>query len=71
MKNRMDIYGTLAFPLSVGCAAFIKESNGNCRITSPVKHFVTLPSGRIYIQTVNTHYHLHLPGKASGKEVLV
>ena len=25
MKKRIDIYGTLEFPLAIGCAAFIKK----------------------------------------------
>ena len=53
-KKRIDIYGTLEFPLTIGCAAFIKEAEGTRR-TSSVKHFITLPSGVTYIQTKNTH----------------
>lgn len=71
MNNRMDIYGTLVFPLSVGCAAFIRESNGTSRWTSAVKHFIQLPSGVTYIRTKNTRYYLHPPVKASGEEVRV
>lgn len=63
MKKRIDIYGTLEFPLTIGCAAFIKEASGTRR-TSSVKHFITLPSGVTYIQTRNTHYYLHPPAKA-------
>lgn len=63
MKKRIDIYGTLEFPLIIGCAAFIKKSAGESIRTSPVKHFITLPSGVTYIQTRNTHYYLHPPAK--------
>lgn len=63
MKNRIDIYGTLEFPLAIGCAAFIKETEGTRR-TSSVQHFIKLPSGVTYIQTENTHYYLHPPIKA-------
>lgn len=63
MKKRIDIYGTLEYPLSIGCAAFIKEADG-LRRTSAVRHFIKLPSGVTYIQTQNTHYYLHPPGKA-------
>ena len=27
-KKRIDIYGTLEFPLAIGCAAFIKKQEG-------------------------------------------
>lgn len=64
MKKRVDIYGTLEFPLAIGYAAFIKEANGNPIRTSTVKHFIKLPSGVTYIQTCNTHYYLHPPAKA-------
>ena len=62
-KKRMDIYGTLEYPLVQGCAAFIKEAGGSRR-TSPVQHFIQLPSGVVYIETKNTHYVLHPPAKA-------
>ena len=71
MKSRVDIHGTLEFPLTIGCAAFIRPAEGNPIRTSPVKHFITLPSGKIYIQTRNTHYYLHPPGKAAAKGVRV
>ena len=29
MKKRIDIYGTLEFPLVIGCAAFIKKQEGD------------------------------------------
>lgn len=62
MKKRLDIYGTLEYPLCIGCAAFIKEE-ANSRRTSAVKHFLKLPSGATYIETQNTHYVLHPPAK--------
>lgn len=66
MKKRIDLHGTLAFPLTIGCAAFIKQVAGEPIRTSPVKHFITLPSGVTYIQTRNTHYYLHPPAKAGA-----
>ena len=51
MKKRIDIHGTLEFPLAIGCAAFIRQTVGGIIRTSPVKHFITLPSGVTYIQT--------------------
>ena len=71
MKKRIHIYGTLEFPLDIGCAAFIRPTEGDPFRTSPVKHFITLPSGKIYIQTRNTHYHLHPPVSAAAKGVRV
>lgn len=68
MKKRIDIYGTLEFPLAIGCAAFIKEAEGTRR-TSSVKHFISTPSGVIYIETKNTHYVLHPPVKATTQGV--
>ena len=70
MKKRIDIYGTLEFPLAIGCAAFIKEAEGTRR-TSSVKHFISTPSGVIYIETKNTHYVLHPPVKATAQGVRV
>lgn len=67
-KKRVDLYGTLEFPLTHGCAAFIRETNGSSRRTSAVKHFIAMPSGLIYIQTKNTHYYLHPPANASTKK---
>lgn len=61
-KKRIDIYGTLEYPISIGSVAFIRERSG-ARRTSVVKHFITLPTGTIYIQTRNTHYWLHPPAK--------
>lgn len=70
-KKRMDIYGTLEYPLEKGLAAFIKEASG-LRRTSSVQHFISLPSGVIHIHTKNTHYVLHKPSQASaGTEVRV
>ena len=54
-KKRVELYGTLEYPLSIGYAAFIKEANGSRR-TSAVQHFITQPSGTVYIETQNTHY---------------
>ena len=68
-KKRVEIYGTLEYPLQRGCAAFIKESNGTRR-TSAVQHFITVPSGTVYIETKNTHYVLK-PIAATPKEVRV
>ena len=66
MKKRIDIHGTLEFPLVIGCAAFIRQSVGEPIRTSPVKHFIRLPSGVTYIQTQNTRYCLHPPAKAAA-----
>ena len=66
MKKRIDIHGTLEFPLAIGCAAFIRQTVGCIIRTSPVKHFITLPSGVTYIQTQNTRYYLHPPAKAAA-----
>lgn len=71
MKKRIDIYGTLEFPLTIGCAAFIKQQEGDPIRTSSVRHFIKLPSGVTYIQTKNTHYYLHPPAKAAVKGVRV
>lgn len=68
-KKRVEIYGTLEYPLQKGCAAFIRESNGTRR-TSPVQHFVAVPSGTVYIETKNTHYVLK-PMYVPPKEVRV
>ena len=56
MKKRVDIYGTLETPLEQGCSAFIKEVGKKPFRTSAVQHYITSPSGLIYIQTKNTHY---------------
>lgn len=63
-KKRIDIYGTLEYPLAIGCAAFINKQGGKPIRTSSVKHFIKLPSGVTYIQTKNTHYYLHPPIQA-------
>ena len=68
-KKRVEIYGTLEYPLQRGCAAFIKEPNGTRR-TSAVQHFITVPSGTVYIETKNTHYVLK-PLATAPKEVRV
>ena len=70
-KKRIDIYGTLEFPLTIGCAAFIKKQEGDPIRTSSVKHFITLPSGVIHIETKNTRYVLRPPEKAAAKGVRV
>lgn len=66
MKKRIEICGTIEAPLEKGCSAFIREVGADPIRTSAVKHFITLPSGLIYIQTENTHYYLHPPAKASA-----
>ena len=66
---QIEIYGTLEHPLQKGCAAFIKENDGTRR-TSAVQHFITVPSGTVYIETKNTHYVLKPPA-AAPKEVRV
>ena len=66
-KPSKHIYGTLEFPLFRGCAAFIKESGSSLR-TSPVKHFLTLRSGVIYIECRDESYMLH-PPVSGAKEV--
>ncbi|MBQ9838480.1 MAG: hypothetical protein IJO56_03145 [Oscillospiraceae bacterium] len=69
-KKRVEIYGTLQYPLQKGCAAFIQESNGTRR-TSAVQHFITVPSGTVYIETKNTHYVLKPLSAAPCQEVRV
>ena len=71
MKKRIDIYGRLEFPLSIGYAAFIQRQEGGPMRTSSVKHFITLPSGVTHIQTKNTHYVLHPPVNAAAKELRI
>ena len=66
LKKRIAVHGSLAFPLAIGCAAFIMQTVGGMIRTSPVKHFITLPSGVTYIQTQNTRYYLHPPAKAAA-----
>lgn len=61
MKKRIDLYGTLETPMEKGCVAYIKEVGKKPFRTSVVQHFMTSPSGLIYIQTKNTHYYLHPP----------
>ena len=67
-KKRVEIYGTLQFPLERGQAAFICEDNGTRR-TSAVQHFITVPSGTVYIETKNTHYVLKPLSAAPAKGV--
>lgn len=62
-KKRVDIYGTLEYPLEIGLSAFVKEASG-LRRTSSVQHFICLPSGVVHIHTKNTHYVLHKPVQA-------
>ena len=69
-KKRIDIYGTLEFPLAIGNAAFIKEAAG-LRRTSTVQHFIQMPSGVIHIETKNTRYVLRPPEKATANGVRV
>lgn len=69
-KKRIEIYGTLEMPLSVGHAAFIKES-GCIRRTSAVKHYIIMPSGTIYIVTKNTRYILKPMQVMAGNGVKV
>ena len=52
MKKRIDIHGSLEFPLAIGCAAFIRQTVGGMIRTSPVKHFITLPSGVTYTSII-------------------
>ena len=65
-KKRVELQGSLEYPLAIGYAAFIKEANGSRR-TSAVRHFITLPSGTVYIETENTHYILK-PLKATASK---
>lgn len=67
MKKRVDLYGTLEFPLTKGYSAFIRQEQGEPIRTTPVKHFITLPSGLVYFQTRNTHYYLHPPASVAAK----
>lgn len=68
-KNSTHIYGTLEFPIFKGCAAFIREGSKSLR-TSPVKHFITLRSGVMYIECRDESYMLHPPVN-SAKEVRI
>lgn len=67
-KKRIELTGSLAYPLSIGNAAFIKEAEG-IRRTSTVQHFIRMPSGVIHIVTQNTRYVLRPPAKAVSTEV--
>ena len=64
-KKRVELHGSLQYPLEIGYAAFIKKLDGDPIRTSAVKHFITLPSGTVYIETENTHYILK-PLKATA-----
>ena len=67
-KKRVKLYGSLAYPLSVGSAAYINREDKPTLITSPVMKFFRLPFGLTYIQTQNTHYVLHsIAGKSVGR----
>lgn len=55
MKKRVEIRGSLVYPLVKGQSAFIKEVNG-LRRTSAVQNFVECASGVIKIETENTRY---------------
>lgn len=54
-KKRVEITGALLYPLVVGQAAFIKESNG-LRRTSAVQSFSQANAGSIKFETENTRY---------------
>ena len=67
-KKRVELVGSLEYPLAIGNAAFIKEAAG-LRRTSTVQHFIRMPSGVIHIVTQNTRYVLRPPTKAVSTEV--
>lgn len=69
-KKRVEIYGSLQYPLERGQAAFIQEAGGTRR-TSAVVHFITVPSGIVHIETKNTHYVLKPLSAAPAKGVSV
>ena len=69
-KKRVELVGSLEYPLAIGNAAFIKEASG-LRRTSTVQHFIQMPSGVIQIETTNTRYVLRPPEKAAAKGVRV
>lgn len=68
-KKRVELVGSLAYPLMIGSAAFINKQEGNPIRTSSVLHFITMPSGVIHIETQNTRYVLRPPEKAAAKGV--
>ena len=41
-KKRVELYGSLEYPLAIGYAAFIKKLDGDPIRTSSVKHFITM-----------------------------
>lgn len=67
-KKRIDICGTLPFPLYIGYSTFIQVEGDNGYVTSPVVRFLTMPSGVIYIETKNSHYYVHPPAKAAAEK---
>ncbi len=69
MKKHIDLRGVLEYPLTIGCAAFIKPEGQEAIRTSTVQRFVNLPSGAIYIETRNTHYLLRPVAKKASKGV--
>lgn len=69
-KKRIELIGSLEYPLTIGNAAFIKEEEG-IRRTSTVQHFIQMPSGVIHIETKNTRYVLRPPASAAAKGVRV
>ena len=69
MKKRIDIHGTLEFPLVIGCAAFIWQSVGELIWTSPVKHFIRLPSGVTYTGEATDTVANIVPPTVLGAEV--
>ncbi len=67
-KKRVELWGSLIYPLSVGSSAYIARESKPPLITSPVMKFFRLPFGLTYIQTRNTHYVLHSnAGKPIGR----
>ena len=66
MKKRIVIRGTVEVPLVKGCVAFIRKEGEEPFRTSTVKCFATMPFGRTYIQTENTHYYLQPPARAAA-----
>ena len=70
-KKRIELVGSLAYPLMIGNAAFINKQEGSPIRTSAVQHFIQMPSGVIHIETKNTRYVLRPPEKAAAKGVRV
>ena len=42
-KKRVELHGSLEYPLEIGYAAFIKKLDGDPIRTSAVKHLIALP----------------------------